>query len=55
LLSKSFDLRRVVIIAISLIIGLVIGWLYGYAAARRRFSICDETPRSLVSGQPADE
>ena len=31
----SFQSRRIIVIAVGLVIGLVIGWLYGYHAGRK--------------------
>jgi uncharacterized integral membrane protein len=30
----TFESRRIIVIAVSLIVGLIIGWFYGYSARR---------------------
>jgi uncharacterized integral membrane protein len=44
----TFESRRVVIIGFSLIIGLVIGWLYGRAHVERRNRTVERPPRDVV-------
>ena len=38
----TFESRRIIVIAVSLIVGLVIGWFYGHSA--RRMARRDEQP-----------
>ncbi len=39
----SFESRRIVVIAISLVVGLVIGWLYGYSSGRKATGMDSQT------------